>query len=205
VASAASRLTGKNGRRNRTAREQALIAAASKLFASRGFEATTTKQIAAAAGCAEGLIHRYFNGKAGLLMAIIQARVTKEVAEISENLRVNPTLAEEIRQLVNFEVDHMWEDREFLRVIIPRALVDASFGELVAKTGPLQRAKVIAERLKKFKSAARLPKHELEALANFVGVTGFMFGFMRPVVLGHDRHAAREMAEALASIVARGV
>ena len=46
---------------------------------------------------------------------------------------------------------------------------------------------------------------ELWSLAHFVGVTGFMFGFMRPVVLGHDRRAAREMAGALADIIGRAV
>ncbi len=196
---------GSNGKRNRAAREHALMAAASKLFASHGFEATTTKQIAAAAGCAEGLIHRYFKGKAGLLMAIVQSRVSREVTDISENLRLHANLRDEIQQLVEFEVERMWEDREFLRVIIPRALLDPSFGELFAKTGPLQRARAIAERLRRCKSSDRLRKHELEALAHFVGVTGFMFGFMRPVVLGHDRRAAREMAGALADIIGRAV
>jgi AcrR family transcriptional regulator len=57
-------------KRNRVVRERALLAAASKLFASRGYEATTTREIAARAGCAEGLIHRYFKSKAGLLLAI---------------------------------------------------------------------------------------------------------------------------------------
>jgi len=55
--------------RNRAAREAALITAAGKLFASRGYEATTTREIAACADCAEGLIHRYFKGKSGLLLA----------------------------------------------------------------------------------------------------------------------------------------
>ena len=79
-------MNGRNGVRNRRAREQALIEAASKLFASRGFEATTTREIAAKAGCAEGLIHRYFQSKAGLLLAIIQARVSQEVVVLSERV-----------------------------------------------------------------------------------------------------------------------
>ena len=198
-------VNGKNGKRNRAAREQALVAAASRLFAARGFEATTTKDIAAAAGCAEGLIHRYFHGKAGLLMAIIQSRVSREVSDLSENLRLNSNLGDEVRQLVEFEVNHMWEDREFLRVIIPRALLDPAFGELFAKAGPLERARAISERLRRCKSSDALRNGELEALAHFVGIAGFMFGFMRPVVLGHDRRGARQMAAAIAGLIARAV
>jgi len=58
--------------RDRAGKQQALIVAALKLFASKGYDATTTREIAACAGCAEGLIHRYFSGKAGLLPALME-------------------------------------------------------------------------------------------------------------------------------------
>src|SRR5215475_5391787 len=105
--------------RNRAAREHALIAAARRLFANRGFEATTTREIAAEAGCAEGLIHRYFQGKAGLLLAIVESRASQEVHDLTHKLKSAPTLQQEVRQLVDFELSRMWEDREFFRVIIP--------------------------------------------------------------------------------------
>ena len=58
--------------RDRAGKKQALIDAALKLFASKGYDATTTREIAACAGCAEGLIHRYFSSKAGLLPALME-------------------------------------------------------------------------------------------------------------------------------------
>ncbi len=179
--------------------------AASKLFASRGFEATTTREIAAEAGCAEGLIHRYFRGKAGLLLAIVESRASQEVQNLTHNLKPAPTLQQEVRQLVDFEVSRMWEDREFFRVIIPRLFVDPSFGERISKIGPLQRARLIRERLRKYKGCRNLSKSELDALAHFVGVIGFMLGFMRPVTLGHDRARARRMAEKMASLITRAL
>jgi AcrR family transcriptional regulator len=195
----------KKGRRNRAARERALIAAATTLFASRGFEATTTREIAAKAGCAEGLIHRYFQGKAGLLLAIVESRASQEVHDLTHRLKAAPTIQQEVRQLVDFEVSRMWEDREFFRVIIPRLFVDPSFGDRISKIGPLQRARLIRERLRKYKASRNLSKAELDALAHFVGVIGFMFGFMRPVTLGHDRARARRMAETMASLVGRAL
>jgi AcrR family transcriptional regulator len=66
-------------KRNRSGRERQLIPSATRLFASRGYDATTTREIAALAGCAEGLIHRYFKGKAGLLFALIRYRVSQDV------------------------------------------------------------------------------------------------------------------------------
>jgi AcrR family transcriptional regulator len=197
-------VNGRNGTRNRRAREQALLAAATKLFASRGFEATTTREIAAQAGCAEGLIHRYFRSKAGLLLAIIQCRISQEVVDLGEKATARK-VQDEILQLVDWEVDRMWDDREFLRVIIPRALLDRHLLGPVSTLGPLQRAKAIAERLRKFKECRSMTKEELEALGHFIGVMGFMFGFMRPVVLRHDRSRARKTAATIASMLARGL
>ena len=52
-------------------RRAAIIDAALPLFARKGFAATTTKEIAAAAGVSEGLIFRHFPSKAALYEAIL--------------------------------------------------------------------------------------------------------------------------------------
>ncbi len=154
-------------KRNRTARERALLLAASKLFASRGYEATTTREIAARAGCAEGLIHRYFANKAGLLLAIIKCQVSQEVLDLNARLPLAPSVGAEIIQLVDWEVERMWRDREFLRVVIPRALLDPGLGQLFTRIGPLERTKAFDERLRKFKECRALPDQEIDASGAF--------------------------------------
>ena len=57
-----------------TRREQ-ILETALKLFAERGFDATSTRQIAKEGGIAEGLIFHYFPTKASLLTAILQDRL----------------------------------------------------------------------------------------------------------------------------------
>jgi len=199
-----SRPRNPNGRtRNRAAREAALIAAAGKLFASRGYEASTTREIAAFADCAEGLIHRYFKGKSGLLLALIRLQVSQEVVDLNTKLPLAANIEDEILQLVNFEVEHMWDNREFLRVIIPRTVVDPTLGQVISKIGPAQRAKAISARLRKHPESRILPDVELEALADSIGIVGFMYGFMRPVLLGHDRRRAKDMAMAIAKLLSR--
>src|SRR2546426_175436 len=98
-------------KRNRTAREEALVADASKLFASRGYVSSTTREIAAAAGVVEGLLNS------------TQSR--------------------------------------------------------------------------------SLPAQELEALAHFISITSFMFGFMRPAFLHQDREKAKKMAIMMAQMMVR--
>src|SRR5437588_10179121 len=115
-------------KRDRTAREEALVAAASKLFASRGYVSSTTRDIAAAAGCAEGLIHRYFDGKAGLLLALIRSRISHELADMTVKLQPAASFENDVLQLAEFEIDRSWNERDFFRVIIPRAIVDPKLG-----------------------------------------------------------------------------
>jgi len=189
--------------KNRAAREEALILAAGRLFALRGYESATTREIAIEAGCAEGLIHRYFAGKAGLLLALIQQRVSREVDDMSKHLRPRPTLAEEVLQLVAYEIDRTWEEREFYKVIIPRAIVDPSIGHMLRQHGLGRRAHAVVERLKNVPGRADLNPTELETLAHFIGVLGFVFGFFRPAVLGGERVQAKEMGLRIAQIAAR--
>jgi len=57
------------------ARREQILETALKLFAERGFDATSTRQIAKEVGVAEGLIFHYFPTKASLLTAILEDRL----------------------------------------------------------------------------------------------------------------------------------
>ena len=61
--------------RQAAARREQILATALGLFATQGFDATSTKQIAKEAGIAEGLIFHYFPTKASLLAAILEDRL----------------------------------------------------------------------------------------------------------------------------------
>lgn len=63
-------------------RQASLIAAAASLFAAKGFNGTTTKEIAKAAGVSEALVFKYFPTKRALYAAILAEKVT--VTELLE-------------------------------------------------------------------------------------------------------------------------
>jgi AcrR family transcriptional regulator len=65
-------------------READIIDAATRLFASDGFHATSTRRIAAEAGVSEGTVFNYFSTKNALLLAILDefyARLTETARE----------------------------------------------------------------------------------------------------------------------------
>lgn len=63
-----------------TKRETDIINAAIELFKDKGFEATTTKEIAGAAGIAEGTIFRYFKTKKDILLKIAATSMVRIAA-----------------------------------------------------------------------------------------------------------------------------
>lgn len=205
IAPRTSLLSLPNRTRDRAGKQKALLQAALRLFATKGYEVTTTREIAAAARCAEGLIHRYFKGKAGLLTALLEYHVTEERMEMRHRPQSAADLGEEFLQLVDWEIEYLWKNRDFLRIFISRALVDPSLGGVISRAVLSSRTKAVMERLKRYRQCARLPQEELEVLARSVGVFGLVFGFMRPVVLGQDRTQAREMAATLGAMLVRGL
>jgi AcrR family transcriptional regulator len=71
-----------NSRVTSQERQASLIAAAASLFAAKGFNGTTTKEIAKAAGVSEALVFKYFPTKRALYAAILAEKVT--VSELLE-------------------------------------------------------------------------------------------------------------------------
>ncbi len=192
-------------KRDRAAKQEALIRAATKLFACQGYEVTTTREIAATAGCAEGLIHRYFQGKAGLLLALMSHHASRDVGELSDRLPLADTLEEEIQQLMAWEVERMWRDRDLLRASLPHAILDPKVGRFVSRVGPQRHAKAIAERLRRHKKGASVSDDEIDAISQAIGALGFSFGFMRPVVFGFDNKQAKKVAACVGKIFTRGL
>jgi AcrR family transcriptional regulator len=171
------------GRRQDPAKESPILAA-TKLFASHGYEATTTREITARAGCSEGLIHRYFKGKEGALLAVMSSHISRKVLELTERLPFSASLEGEIRQLMSWEVDRMWEDRDFLRLTVQRAMLDPKIARCARLVGPTRLARIIAERLRHYLDPRILDDDDIETASNAISALCFVFGFMRPAVLG---------------------
>jgi AcrR family transcriptional regulator len=179
-------------KRDRTAKQQALMSAAKKLFAQRGYEATTTREIAAHAGCAEGLIHRYFKGKAGLFRALIENRRSQDISRSSNDVPTSGKLQDEMLELAEQEIQHIWGDREFLKVILPRAMNDPNIAKLLLRGSNSRSRSTMIERLRRLPDSSCLPNEQLEACARLVELIGFAFGFLRPILMAQDPNEAKK-------------
>jgi AcrR family transcriptional regulator len=191
--------------RNRSGKQRALILAATSLFARRGYEATTTREIAMRAGCAEGLIHRYFGGKSGLLFDIVRLHVAEDKATAIER-PASSTLDAEIRNLMDWQLDHLWTEREFLRVAFSCAILQPRLGKLLRKYMPA-RTGLIAQRIRRYRQGgfSNNDDDDIEVLARALISLSFDFGFIKPTILGLNREQAKHLARRAANLLSRSV
>jgi AcrR family transcriptional regulator len=66
--------------------EARILAAASRLFIERGYERTTIRAIAGAAGVDGGLVMHYFGSKQGLFQCVTRARTVPELSGSAEQV-----------------------------------------------------------------------------------------------------------------------
>ncbi len=115
-------------------RRQQIIRAAIALFAQKGFEGTTTREIALAAGVSEALIFRHFPTKQDLYAAIIDSKMKEchrsfhqelqEAMAHRDDRAFFTRLAEEILRMYH-------EDPSFVRL---RLLLSPPGAEALAET-----------------------------------------------------------------------
>lgn len=75
--------------------KERIIAAASRVLAEKGYEATTLREISREAQAAPGLVHYYFGGKDELLVQVLQAagqRFHQRMEQLAEQMSTNWSL-----------------------------------------------------------------------------------------------------------------
>ncbi len=191
-------------RRDKEATKKALIAAAVEVFAQRGFDGATTREVATRAGVNEGLIQRYFGGKAGLLQAIV-GNLCSEKLTACRMAPPSDSLKSEIATVLRHEIMQADANRDFLRVFISRALVDPALAASLKAHYKDSRMPHLVERLKHFQKDGSLdPSVDLETLAATITTNAFGLGFMQQVVLSEDPRYLESMIDSIATTVVRG-
>jgi AcrR family transcriptional regulator len=89
--------------------KERIIAAASKVLAEKGYEATTLREISREAQAAPGLVHYYFGGKDELLAQVLQAtgqRFHQRMEHMAQHMSTSESLdalLTELRERVDLE------------------------------------------------------------------------------------------------------
>lgn len=111
-------MTGLRERKKQQTRT-AIITEAGRLFAARGFQATTMDEIAAAAGVSPATLYNYFGTKNTVLLAHLEGMVG-EMMEAGSVILADPPadIVAAVQSLMAVVVDHFIDlDRELLREV----------------------------------------------------------------------------------------
>jgi TetR/AcrR family transcriptional regulator, regulator of cefoperazone and chloramphenicol sensitivity len=166
--------------RNRQQTEASLIKAATQAFADKGYEAATTRSIADAAGCSEALIQRYFNGKEGLLAAIIRDEGANQKYPDLVGRPLCASLNEEAKYILTKSVAVFTKKADVMNILISRVLIDPSFRDYfneVAMRGPVKKAIIL--RLEAYVAAGMIEKGtDLDSAAELLMSLNLQLGFV---------------------------
>ena len=194
------------GKHAKDQRQQALMEAATAVFAEHGYDAATTREVAERAGCSEGLIHRYFKGKHGLLLAIMQTKAADVLEDFGAGLPDCDTVEAEIGQILSWHLARLWDHGDLMSVAVSRVTIDPDIGRAVGESINQQRVSVILDRLQRHRKAGRIRKDvDLEAVAEAIAAIGFMLGFFGQVVFEMDRDRVQHIAIESAAALSRGI
>lgn len=192
-------------KRDREATANALLDAGKQVFAERGFDAATTREIAGRAGVNEQLIQRYFSGKAGLLLAVVE-RYGREEGQGCTLPPAGDDVAAEILGFLNRQAEHTWKCREFTKVMMGRALVDPAIAAEMGRTLSESRIPCLLSRLEALRGKGLIdPAADLPAIAAGLATLSFGLGFLDQVVFAEKNERVCSVSRSLAETVARGL
>jgi AcrR family transcriptional regulator len=121
------------------ARRAQILDAATRVFASKGFNRATIRDVARAAGIADGTIYNYFANKDDLLIGLLDrlndtARRPASLAQAAQ-----APLADSIRAYMRERVEALWSNADLFRAVLPELLANPDlrkryYDEVIAPT-----------------------------------------------------------------------
>jgi AcrR family transcriptional regulator len=99
-------------------RRSEILAAATKVFASKGFEATRMEEIAKAAQLAKGTVYLYFHSKEAVYETTVEQALSKLAALTEEHVQRESGLAAKLAAFIAVRIDFWNEQQQLYRIIL---------------------------------------------------------------------------------------
>ncbi|KAB8031967.1 TetR/AcrR family transcriptional regulator [Fluviispira multicolorata] len=196
----------KRQRKNREDRFDDFICSAKKVFAEKGYDAATIRDIAKEAKCSDGLLFRYFKSKSDLLIAVINNGRVNSQKDILDCLCETNKIEDQIYLIMKVYIDKFKESEQLIRVILSRALTDPEFEDFKIRFKNMDFLKSQIEffRLKQ-KQGEISATCNCEALVMMIYSLSYMIGFNRQALLCIPRDECLELAKQYINIFTTGI
>jgi len=159
-----------------------ILQAAKRLFATRGYENTSTVNIARMAGTSESQLMKHFGSKEGLLEAIFE-QGWEQMSFYFRGIEELKSPAEKLQALLDLVVNALERDKELKELLLLEGRRVRKEGRMILMTeGYLRFVRVLDGIVAQMKDAGML-RPEVDAQALRSGLTGAFEGMLRDQVL----------------------
>jgi AcrR family transcriptional regulator len=190
-------------------RKKQLLEIAMKLFSDQGFDGTTTREIAEAAGVNEALIFRHFRTKEDLFWAVLSDRVERggRNRRIRELAKSEGDFREVLVAIAETLLDRTDDDAAVTRLLFYSALRNRKLSHRFFRTYGQEKFETLADHIRVGIAAGRLRAvNPAIAARSFLGM--IVYHYLVEEVFGVPHAQAlstRELAEELVSIFIEGI
>jgi len=180
--------------REKAMHRREILEAAERVFAKKGFAATTIDEIAQEAEFSKGAMYGYFNSKEDLFLSLIQEKLDEIEGRFRKVVESSDDPETKIRDLVETHLTFFEEDRDFFQIIAseqPRLGVETESRLRENMRGRCIRGlDLIEEVMKDAVSAGVLKEIEPRLLAT--GLVGIIHSFTANWILTGGKEALTE-------------
>jgi TetR/AcrR family transcriptional regulator, fatty acid metabolism regulator protein len=187
------------------ARRTQILDAATRVFASKGFNRATIRDVARDAGVADGTIYNYFANKTDLLFGLLDRLNDTERRPASLAQATEAPFGDYFRAYVRERVEALWSNADLFRAVLPELLANPAlraryYDEVIAPTMALGEGA--------FRElVANGTVRDLDLPLSVRIVAGSLLGLMVLQLLGDETLAARwrEIPDAISDLLLPGL
>jgi AcrR family transcriptional regulator len=164
---ARARMTGKQ-------RREQLIEVGRKLFADKGFEATTVEEIAAKAGVSKPVVYEHFGGKEGLYAVVVDREIAALLGAITGALEADAGSRKTLERTALALLDYIEGSTDGFRILVrdsPPGQNTGSFASLMSDVAS-QVEHILAAEFKRRKLDPKAAPLYAQMLVGMVALTG---------------------------------
>lgn len=190
-------------------RKQQIINAAMKVFATKGFQGTRTKDIAKAAGVSEAMVFKFFKNKDDIYNSIISKVINdvKDHKEFSDMQSQDDDFTTVLKEVILQVINDNEKDPTFLRLMLYSLLEEPKFVHSFMKTHLLGQMDVLTKVIEKGVENGKYRRFNPNLAAH---ILEYMMGgyCIEQLVLGLDKSESfdkNEVAETMIDIFLNGL
>jgi AcrR family transcriptional regulator len=182
-------------------RRAQILDAATRVFASKGFNRATIRDVARDAGIADGTIYNYFANKDDLLIGLLDRLNDTERRPSSLALAASAPITDHVRAYLRERVEALWSNADLFRAVLPELLANPDlraryYNEVIAPTMTLAEGALSG-------LIAGESGHDVELALSLRLIAGSLLGMLVLQLLGDETIAAhwQEIPNVLADLL----